>query len=205
MPLFDIPPAILSRYHALLARVDAWFHRVAGRFPAKVTCHRGCSDCCWGLFDVTPLDAALLREGLARLPAGEREDIRERARAVNAQVAAVEPRLEGRRTLAGLTDAEVDAVIDALGPVRCPVLAPDGSCRLYDHRPMVCRLNGVPIVDTRGRVIQREGCFKNTLVVGDGPPAAMGIDTLGIRGEEERLLAELGEGKEGRFIAQAVA
>ena len=195
----------LARYRSLLARVDQWFGRVAGRFPAKVTCHRGCHDCCLGAFDVTALDAALLREGLAGLPAAEREDIRARASEVLERGAAAEPRLAGRATLAGLSDGAVDAVIDALGPVRCPVLGEDGACRLYEHRPLICRLNGVPIVDTRGRIIQREGCFKNSLAVGDAPASEIGIDYKGIRKEEERLLEELGGDLQGRFIAQVVA
>jgi Fe-S-cluster containining protein len=195
---------LLSRYRTLLSRVDSWFRRVSERFPTKVSCHRGCCDCCLGLFDITPLDVALLREGMKELPAGERADIRERAAAVNAQLAAVEPRLKGQATLAGLTDAELDGVIDAMGPVRCPVLGPDGACRLYGHRPMVCRLNGIPVVDTRGRVIQREGCFKNSIAVGDAPASVIGIDYAAIRREEERLLSELGEGGGGRFVSQAV-
>lgn len=204
-PMPTARPALLARYRALLDRIDSWFRRVSCRFCAKVACRRGCIDCCLGLFDVTPLDADLLREGLARLPAAERADIRERARAVCAQAAAVEPRLEGRRTLAGLTEAEVDALIETIGPVRCPVLGPDGACRLYEHRPLVCRLNGIPLVDVCGRVIQREGCFKNSLAIDDASAEAMGLDAQAIRREEEELLGRSGEERGGSFIAQGVA
>jgi Fe-S-cluster containining protein len=194
----------LNRYRALLGAVDAWFDRVASRFPLKVACRRGCHDCCLGPFDVTPLDAALLGEGLAGLAPAEREAVFGAARDQMATVVAAEPRLAGRLDLAGLAEGEIDAVLDVLGDMPCPLLGPDGACRLYAHRPLVCRLNGIPLVDRRGRVIEAEGCFKNTLSVRDAPASAIGLDVRAMRKEERRLLGGLGGGAAGRFIAQAV-
>jgi Fe-S-cluster containining protein len=195
---------LLDRYRRLLATVDAWFGRVASRFPVKVACRRGCSECCHGLFDVTPLDAALLQEGLAALPEAERSAIRERARAVLEKAVALEPRLAGRPDLAGLSDAAVDALCDAAGNAPCPVLAPDGACHLYAHRPMVCRMNGIVLMDPRGRVVNPEGCHLNTLRAGDALPSVLGLDVKAVRKEEERLLEALGAGWIGRLIAQAL-
>ena len=193
---------VLDRYARLLATVDDWFGRVASRFPAKVACRRGCSECCHGLFDVTPLDAALLEAGLAALPEAERAAIRERARAVLEKAVAIEPRLGGRPDLAGLSDGTIDALCDAAGAVPCPVLDPDGACLLYAHRPRVCRLNGLPVVDLSGRVLADEGCPLNALRAGDAPPAVLGLDVRAMRREEERLLKKQGRGGAGRFIAQ---
>jgi Fe-S-cluster containining protein len=195
---------IPDRYRRLLADVDAWFGRVAGRFAARVACRRGCHDCCLGLFDVTPLDAALLREGLAALPEAERAGIRERARSVLEKAVALEPRLAVRTDLAGLSDTTIDTLCDAAGPLPCPVLAPDGACLLYAHRPLVCRLNGLPVVDLQGRVIVDEGCPQNALRAGDAPPAVLGLDVKAMRKEEERLLKKLGRGDAGRFVAQVL-
>jgi Fe-S-cluster containining protein len=195
---------VLDRYRTLLAGVDAWFGRVAGRFAARVACRRGCHDCCLGLFDVTPLDAALLQEGLAALAEAEREGIRDRARAVLEKAVALQPRLAGRADLAGLSDETVDALCDAAGPLPCPVLGPDGACLLYAHRPLVCRLNGLPVVDLSGRVLADEGCPLNALRAGDAPPAVLGLDVRAMRREEERLLKKLGRGDAGRFVAQVL-
>ena len=191
----------LARYRALLDAIDAWFGRVASRFPLKVTCRRGCRACCLGLFDVTPLDAALLRQGLAALPAEAQAGIRGRAADVLATVVAAEPRLAGRADLAGLADPAIDALCDAVGDIPCPVLGPDGACLLYAHRPRVCRLNGIPIVDRRGRVVSPDGCDLNALRPGE-IPAALGLDVKAAKREEERLLEALGAGWIGRFVAQ---
>jgi len=195
---------LLDRYRRLLAGVDAWFGRVASRFPAKVACRHGCSECCHGLFDVTPLDTALLAEGLAALPEADRAAIRERARAVLEKAVAIEPRLGGKPDLAGLSDGTVDALCDAAGPVPCPVLDPDGACLLYAHRPMVCRMNGIVLMDPRGRVVNPEGCHLNALRAGDAPPSVLGLDVKAVRKEEGRLLEALGAGWIGRLIAQAL-
>jgi Fe-S-cluster containining protein len=195
----------LDRYRALLASVDAWFARVAARFPSQVACRRGCSDCCLGLFDVTPLDAALLRAGLPALAPEPRESVRAAAGAIVERIAAAEPRLAGRSDLAPLGDAAIDALADALGPVPCPLLDPAGACLLYADRPLVCRLNGIPVVDLQGRAIAPEGCTRNALAAGDAPPGVIGLDARALRREEDRLLAKLGRGEAGRFIAQALA
>jgi Fe-S-cluster containining protein len=197
--------SVVARYRDLLGTVDAWFGRLTRRFPSKIACRKGCTDCCLGPFDVTPLDAALLREGLAGLAEARREAIRARARDAMDRIAAVEPRLAGRNDLAGLAESEVDAVIDAVGPVPCPLLDPDGACSLYAHRPLVCRLNGIPVVDLRGRAIEPDGCPRNSLAIGDAPPPAIGLDVKAVRREEKRLLAKQGEGNAGRFIAQGLA
>jgi Fe-S-cluster containining protein len=193
-----------DRYRRLLADVDAWFGRVAGRFAARVACRRGCHDCCLGLFDVTPLDAALLQEGLAALPEADRAGIRDRARAVLGKAFDLEPRLAGKPDLSSLSDGAIDALCDAAGPLPCPVLGPDGACLLYAHRPLVCRLNGLPVVDLQGRVIADEGCPLNALRAGDAPPSVLGLDVRAMRKEEERLLKKLGRGDAGRFIAQVL-
>jgi Fe-S-cluster containining protein len=185
--------------------VDGWFARVARRFPSRVHCGRGCHDCCLGLFDVTPLDAALLQEGLAALAEAERAAIRDRARAVLEKAVALQPRLAGRADLAGFSDETIDALCDAAGPLPCPVLGPDGACLLYAHRPLVCRLNGLPVVDLSGRVLADEGCPLNALRAGDAPPAVLGLDVRAMRREEERLLKKQGRGDAGRFIAQVLA
>ncbi len=191
----------LDRYRRMLETVDAWFGRIAARFPAKVTCRRGCQACCLGLFDVTPLDAALLREGFAALPAATREGIRARAAEVLAKAVASEPRLAGRPDLAGLPDPAIDALCDAVGDVPCPLLDPNGACLLYAHRPLVCRLNGIPVVDRRGRVVTAAGCDLNDLRPAD-IPASLGLDAKAVRKEEERLLEATGRGPIGRFVAQ---
>lgn len=40
---------------------------------------------------------------------------------------------------------ERDTFFERVGDVPCPALADDGSCQIYEHRPLVCRTFGLPI------------------------------------------------------------
>jgi hypothetical protein len=43
----------------------------------------------------------------------------------------------------------------------CVLLGADGKCLVYDHRPMTCRLNGIPLIDVSGEVFFDEWCTLN--------------------------------------------
>jgi len=188
-------------YPKFLARADAWYRSVREKFPDKVTCTKGCRDCCLGLFDVTLLDADLLREGLAAAEPSVRKDIEARAAAILATLRERWPGLG--KTLDGWGDEEIDALCDELGAVECPVLGPAGECRLYEFRPLTCRLSGVPVVDFSGEKIYPEGCAKCTLTAAEAP--RMNCERL--RRDERKILKKLHRGDEDvtLLIPQAVA
>jgi len=175
----------VKKYLSLLRDVDAWYRAVKAAHPSEVPCGRGCRDCCLGLFDVSIADRELLRAGLAKADEATRRDIASRAGEILAKLRASFPTLGD--TLEGLDDGTVDAVCDALGPVECPVLGPAGECRLYEHRPLTCRLAGVPVVDVSGEVIAREGCARCTLSAKDAPR----LDGRGMHRREEKILRAL--------------
>ena len=189
-------------YRDLLARADTWFADVLRRHPDKMMCRRGCFDCCLGLFDITIADATLLREGLDALDAPVRAAIESRARAVMAKLPGLGASLED------LDDDEIDALSDSVGPERCVCLGDDGACLVYDFRPLVCRLNGAPIVDASGHTVHAEGCFKNSITTRDVPR----LDTAAIEKEERKVLKKLfkagfagvGDAYATMFIPQAV-
>lgn len=160
----------MQEYRRLLARVDDWYRSV------KATCSIGCRDCCLGLFDISQADAELLQEGMANLDDATRRDIEARSLALLDRL--------GVRSLDGLNDDQIDEVCSRMGPVECPVLGPKGECRLYEFRPLTCRLMGAPVVDLSGEEIHPEGCPKCTLRPCDTPR----IDHRGIREEEVRIL-----------------
>ena len=169
-----------------------WYAGVQAKFPEKVVCKKGCFDCCLGLFDISLLDAALLREGLAQADPAVRADIVAKAQAIMEQISALRPDLRGEPTLESLTPDEVDTLCDEMKEVRCPVLGEQGECRLYDHRPLVCRLNGVPltlIVDTGAdrtvispEVIERAGL---------GGQAGRAVQVVGVTGTSTASLVTL--------------
>jgi Fe-S-cluster containining protein len=180
----------MEDYLKFLSRADAWYRSVREKHPAQVTCSKGCRDCCLGLFDVTLLDGDLLREGLAAADPPTRRDIESRAQAILAKLRETWPGLGA--TLEGWIDAEIDELCDALGPVECPVLGPAGECRLYEHRPLTCRLSGVPVVGFSGEKVYPEGCAKCTLKADEAPR----LDCDRLRRDERKLLKKHHRGDE---------
>ena len=191
----------MEDYLKFLSRADAWYRGVRGKFPDKVTCTKGCRDCCLGLFDVTLLDGDLLREGLAAADPETRRDIESRAASILAKLRETWPGLGA--TLEGWTDDEIDVLCDALGAVECPVLGPAGECRLYEHRPLTCRLSGVPVVDLSGEKVYPEGCAKCSLTAAEAPR----LDCQKLRRDERKLLKKHHRGDEDvtQLIPQALA
>src|SRR6516162_9059893 len=190
----------MDDYRSILEAVDAWYRSVQEAHPAEVPCRKGCRDCCIGLFDVSLADRDLLREGLAKADPETRKDIEARAAALVARLREIEPGLG--ETLDGISPEEIDDLCDAVGDVECPVLGREGVCRLYGHRPLTCRMSGVPVVDLSGKTVYPEGCAKCTLKAKDAPR----LDCDRISKRERRLLKARYPGDSGitLFIAQAL-
>lgn len=191
----------VDEYRELLAQVDAWYRSVKEKHPDRVPCTKGCRDCCIGLFDVSLADRDLLREGLAAADPAVRKDIESRAAALTAKLREISPDLGD--ALDGWSVEDIDDLCDAAGDVECPVLGPEGECRLYAHRPLTCRMSGVPVVNLAGSPVFPEGCAKCTLKPADAP--RLDCDRLSRR--ERKILKARYPHQSGvtLFIGQAVS
>ncbi|RJQ79364.1 MAG: hypothetical protein C4519_11000, partial [Desulfobacteraceae bacterium] len=137
MDLFD-------DFRSLLRQVDVIFHKVQAEFPAEVRCRPGCTDCCRACFDVSLVEAAYLRLHWQKLPSETQQEIATRAGLASA---------EWRRHCAELPRAGSSRAAIATWRIACPLLADEGSCALYSHRPITCRVYGLPTVfDGSGHV-----------------------------------------------------
>jgi hypothetical protein len=156
------PNTARERLRRHLRLIDDGVRPVVERHAAQVQCGPGCSDCCHQTFRVSELEGALLREGLATLPPVEQVDIRTRAA--------------------------------AWGPDRrdpCPILDAAGRCRLYDHRPRICRKYGIPLWHP-DRPHEVRCCPLNFRDMADIDPALILDPQAGWAEDWIRLRAELG-------------
>jgi Fe-S-cluster containining protein len=126
-------------YISVLERADEFFRDVAASQPQSLQCGRGCSLCCYGLFEIGSGDVPLLAEGLEKLHHKRRTMIIGRAREIVSSSA--------HPDLRDCTPAEKEAFFDRTASTPCPNLNERGECLMYEHRPLVCRTFGLPLRD----------------------------------------------------------
>ena len=126
----------MDDYRKILEAADRFFARVVDEQPAQVQCGRGCSLCCYGLFEIGSGDVPVIADGLARLHPQKRKKIIRRA---------VEIVEAGHPNLRECTPEEKEAFFDRTASVACPNLSESGECLVYDSRPLVCRTFGLPL------------------------------------------------------------
>lgn len=166
------------------AVADAWdeeFARNRRLHKERITCRRGCSDCCHQLFQITEPEAALVWQGVEQ----NEPKIAERIRARAAKY------LPMREELLRARGGEPEAWGSLPPPgarLACPALE-DGACQIYDHRPLICRKFGVPLwnPDRPGRVYACELNFRNGEAIED--PQLIQIQT-GLHERWKRVQAD---------------
>jgi Fe-S-cluster containining protein len=143
-------------YKELLERLDEWFQAARDRHPNVIPCRSGCTACCYGPFDINSADVLLLREGIESLSDEIRRDVTDRARVLLDLMQQLEPGWGGDYDIQAIGDDRFDALAEQLAGEPCPLLGDDGACSVYAHRPMVCRMIGLPMDAGAGRVIENE-------------------------------------------------
>lgn len=104
-----------------MEKVSGFCQGVAARDRADLTCQPGCSSCCQVWLSVCDVEHAQLRTALRALPQARRAELAAR----------------GRRELAREQSGA--------SPARCAFLDADGRCAVYEHRPLVCRTQGLAL------------------------------------------------------------
>jgi Fe-S-cluster containining protein len=128
--------------------IDEWFKHVREKYAGQMQCGKGCTACCYGLFDISVKDARDVARGFQALPADLQERVLSKATAIHRAV--VEPLADGAvPALFGEDDPRIDEIVEAANSPACPFLGDAGECLIYEHRPLSCRLEGVPMVDVR--------------------------------------------------------
>jgi Fe-S-cluster containining protein len=201
-----------STYRALLQRLSDWFEEGRRRAPGVIPCRRGCTACCHGPFDISVADVELLQEAVDRLPEETRLDVIMRARVLLAKMEAREPGWTAPHAIADLGEERFDQLAAALGAEPCPLLSDDGRCRVYEDRPLVCRLIGLAMVSPTGREIPN-ACPIQEHFPGypSLPPVPFDLEDLELaeieclRGAARRLLGDASRHDYETTIAAALA
>jgi Fe-S-cluster containining protein len=142
------PFSLAERDRCFIDALDRRLEAAALPVLQHLECRLGCTECCIGPFDITPLDAWRLRRGLDELR-GERPEVArallERAQSQWVCLREGFPGEAGGGRLTG-DEARRRRFFAAFGDLPCPLLDPaSGACVLYEARPVSCRTFGLPI------------------------------------------------------------
>jgi len=140
----DFEP-FFKKYEALVGLADSAFERVKSENGDLVKCKSGCSDCCHALFDLTLVEAIYINYRFIEAVAGKkREQILERANSADRKIYKIK-RQAHKALMNGENEVKILADVGA-ERVRCPLLDEKEMCELYQHRPITCRIYGIPTV-----------------------------------------------------------
>ena len=132
----------------LIQIVDTALAETARKSGDWLVCRKGCTQCCYGAFAISQLDAWRLQQGLAALASQDPKRavrVRRRAQEAVTELSAIFPGDPKTGILDEGEDAEA-AFADFANDDPCPALDPaTGACDLYEARPMTCRTFGPPV------------------------------------------------------------
>jgi len=133
------PVQLFRDYEFLADKADTAFEEMKKDYADCIRCELHCSDCCHAVFGLFVIEAAYLKQHFDHL---EREKIREALLRCNDMERALK-RLEIRLRKYE-EDPRMQSHIMATERIRCPLLDENQECILYLHRPITCRVYGIP-------------------------------------------------------------
>jgi Fe-S-cluster containining protein len=133
----------LEKYKAIAKMADEIFKRVKTEHPDCVKCEIKCADCCHALFDMTLIEAIYINcQFNQKFQGRERELLLEKANRADRKVHMIK-RKAYKELQSGKNEADI--LMELAGErCRCALLNDDDLCDLYEHRPITCRLYGIP-------------------------------------------------------------
>ncbi len=152
---------VFEQYRLLLKEIDSWFSGCLQRHSGRISCRSGCSACCRGLFDITLLDALYLKEGLTGLDPAQADEVCSRSVKCLREASTRHPGFASPWLLNHLPEEQWDLIMPEDDETPCVLLGADGRCLVYEYRPMTCRLNGIPLIDTSGEELFDDWCTLN--------------------------------------------
>jgi Fe-S-cluster containining protein len=133
-------------YEELPRKADILFKTIHEKYPDSVRCRIRCCDCCHAVFGLFPIEAAYINYYFNRLDRKLRRDVLKRAEKAEAEMLKAKDSLK-------IFEEDPKMKVYGIGKqrVRCPLLSDKEECVLYEHRPVICRIYGVPYSLRKGK------------------------------------------------------
>ncbi len=131
------------KYEALVQMVDGVFKRVKNDYPKEVFCREKCSDCCYAIFDMTLIEALYLNDKFQKnITGSKKNDLIKIADKTDRALAKMK-RAAYKKVKDGAAELEILGEM-SIERVKCPLLDKNDLCHMYEHRPITCRIYGIP-------------------------------------------------------------
>lgn len=132
-----------KKYETLSETANLVFARVKKENPDCVKCRIGCADCCYALFDLTLIEALYMNNQFNKKFQGkEKAELLERTNKTDREIYRIKKKAYNELKT-GKHEEQILMEI-AQKRVRCPLLNNQEMCDLYAHRPITCKLYGIP-------------------------------------------------------------
>lgn len=130
---------LFSQYTNIARKADLLFKTIHEKYPMSVKCRARCCDCCHAIFGVFPIEAAYINYHFNRLERKARRNALRRAEKAETEMLKAKDKLK-------VFEEDPKMKVFGLGKqrVRCPLLQESDECVLYENRPIICRVYGVP-------------------------------------------------------------
>lgn len=170
---------IFKEYDSLVAKADKIFQDMQKDYGQCIKCDIQCSDCCNAIFGLFPIESAYINYHFNNLDEKNKAEILTRAEKSDKDLLAMQTKFQE-------FSGDPKKITEAISKerIRCPLLNDEQKCSLYQHRPITCRVYGIPTI-INGKI---HACYKAGFEKGQAYPA---FDLDGIYRELYRLSTDL--------------
>lgn len=132
---------LFQEYESLVAKVDRAYQAIEEKCEPCVKCEIHCSDCCHSVFGLFLIESVYLNYHFDKLDGKAMEEVTLRGDQSDQELLEIEKKLQVYDR-----DPQMQALAMAKERVRCPLLDNEQKCTLYSHRPITCRVYGIPTI-----------------------------------------------------------
>jgi len=148
---------LFQSYELLVDKAEAAFQEMQKEHGSCIKCEPHCSDCCHAVFGLFLIEAGYLKEHFDKLGAEEKKAALVRCEQAEKSLERLQNMLREHEG-----DPQMQAYIMSRERIPCPLLNENQECVLYLHRPITCRVYGIPTkVQGKARVCWKAGFRKD--------------------------------------------
>jgi Fe-S-cluster containining protein len=144
---------LFRSYELLVDRAEAAFQEMQKEHGSSMKCEPHCSDCCHAVFGLFLIEAGYLKEQFDKLTEEEKRAALLRCERAEKSLGRLQNMLQAHEG-----DPQMQAYVMSRERIPCPLLSERQECILYPHRPITCRVYGIPTkIQGKARVCWKAG------------------------------------------------